>query len=112
VDALDQMPSCAPRALTGAAPEPPRGAIFVSYAEEDLDAAKRLKAGLDSAGLDVWFDKSELQGGDTWSLKNHQQHKSMQVFPSFDLAKFRRSRLGLHRIKPLEEILPRDGIGG
>ena len=33
-------------------PEPPRGAIFVSYASEDLDAAKKLKAGLDSTELD------------------------------------------------------------
>ena len=32
------------------APEPPRGAIFISYASEDIYAAKKLKAGLDSAG--------------------------------------------------------------
>jgi hypothetical protein len=51
------------------APEPPRGAIFISYAGEDIEAAKRLKAGLDSAGLEVWFDKAELQGGDTFALK-------------------------------------------
>jgi hypothetical protein len=50
-------------------PEPPHGAIFISYASEDLDAAKKLKAGLDSTGLDVWFDKAELQGGDTFALK-------------------------------------------
>jgi hypothetical protein len=50
-------------------PEPPRGAIFISYASEDFDAAKKLKAGLDSTGLDVWFDKTELQGGDAFALK-------------------------------------------
>jgi TIR domain len=50
-------------------PEAPRGAILVSYASEDFDAAKKLKAGLDSAGLEVWFDKAELQGGDAFALK-------------------------------------------
>jgi hypothetical protein len=60
--------------LPGSAPlplptEPPRGAIFVSYASEDLDAAKKLKAGLDSTELEVWFDKAELQGGDAFALK-------------------------------------------
>jgi hypothetical protein len=50
-------------------PEPPRGAIFVSYASEDLDAAKKLKVGLDSTELEVWFDKAELQGGDAFALK-------------------------------------------
>jgi hypothetical protein len=50
-------------------PEPPRGAIFISYASEDADAAQRIKAGLDAAGLDVWYDKTELQGGDAWAPK-------------------------------------------
>ena len=60
------LPGPAPLALP---PEPPRGAIFISYASEDFDAAKKLKAGLDSTGLDVWFDKAELQGGDAFALK-------------------------------------------
>jgi hypothetical protein len=50
-------------------PEPPRGAIFISYASEDVDAARRIKAGLDAAGLDVWYDQTELQGGDDFTLK-------------------------------------------
>lgn len=45
----------------------PTGAIFVSYASEDLEAAGRLAKGLRSAGLEVWFDKDALQMGDDWS---------------------------------------------
>jgi hypothetical protein len=62
------------------APEPPRGAIFISYAGEDIEAAKRLKAGLDSAGLEVWFDKAELQGGDTFALKITSNIKRCSLF--------------------------------
>ena len=45
----------------------PPGAIFVSYASEDLEAASRLAEGLRSAGLEVWFDKEALQMGDDWA---------------------------------------------
>src|SRR5262249_5784621 len=44
----------------------PAGAIFVSYASEDLKAAERLAEGLRSAGLEVWFDKDALLIGDDW----------------------------------------------
>jgi len=45
----------------------PTGAIFVSYASENLEAASRLAEGLRSAGLEVWLDKKELQVGDDWA---------------------------------------------
>lgn len=45
----------------------PNGAIFVSYASEDVDAASRLAEGLRAAGLDVWFDKDELHWGNDWA---------------------------------------------
>lgn len=47
---------------------PHEGAVFVSYASEDRDAAERLVEGLRAARLDVWFDKSELRAGDAWDL--------------------------------------------
>jgi hypothetical protein len=43
------------------------GAIFISYTRKDLDAAKRLKAGLDAAGLPVWFDMSDVEPGDDFA---------------------------------------------
>jgi hypothetical protein len=45
----------------------PDGAIFVSYASEDAEAAGRLVEGLRAAGLEVWFDKAALQLADDWA---------------------------------------------
>jgi hypothetical protein len=44
--------------------EMPEGAVFISYAREDIGAVQELKAGLDVAGLTVWFDMERLGGGD------------------------------------------------
>ena len=49
------------------AAEMPEGAIFISYTRKDLDAVKRLKAGLDAAQVKVWFDMSDLDPGDDFS---------------------------------------------
>ena len=45
------------------------GAVFLSYATEDRGAAETLRVALDEAGIDVWFDRSDLQPGDRWSSK-------------------------------------------
>ncbi|HSD60055.1 MAG TPA: toll/interleukin-1 receptor domain-containing protein, partial [Burkholderiales bacterium] len=45
------------------------GAVFLSYASEDADAVRRLAQALEGAGIDVWFDKGELQAGDDWDRK-------------------------------------------
>ena len=45
----------------------PRDAIFISYAREDLTAVQALKAGLDNAGLSVWFDIERLKPGDNFN---------------------------------------------
>jgi TolB-like protein/Tfp pilus assembly protein PilF len=42
------------------------GAAFLSYASEDAAAAGRIAAALRAAGVEVWFDQSELRGGDAW----------------------------------------------
>ncbi len=41
-------------------------AVFLSYASEDAVAAERICASLRAAGIEVWFDRSELRGGDAW----------------------------------------------
>jgi TolB-like protein len=41
-------------------------AIFLSYASQDAGVAARIGAALRGAGLEVWFDQSELRGGDAW----------------------------------------------
>jgi hypothetical protein len=44
-------------------------AVFISYAREDLAAVQRLKASLDAAGVNAWFDMDRLEGGDDFSRK-------------------------------------------
>ena len=39
-------------------------AVFISYAREDLAAVQQLKAGLDAAGINAWFDMDRLESGD------------------------------------------------
>ena len=39
-------------------------AVFLSYASQDADAARRICEALRAAGVEVWFDQSELVGGD------------------------------------------------
>ena len=41
-------------------------AVFLSYASQDAEAAKRICEALRSAGIEVCFDQSELRGGDAW----------------------------------------------
>ena len=44
--------------------------IFLSYAREDLEAAKRLFRSLNSSpGVDVWFDQERLLPGHQWEVE-------------------------------------------
>lgn len=52
-----------------ALPDMPPGAIFISYAKEDLPAVQALQRSLESLGIDVWFDKDRLEAGDLYDLK-------------------------------------------
>jgi hypothetical protein len=51
----------------------PAGAVFLSYASQDAEAAQRICAALRSAGVEVWFDQSELRGGDAWDRQIRKQ---------------------------------------
>ncbi len=44
-------------------------AVFISYAREDLAAVQQLKAGLDAAGINAWFDLDRLESGDDFARK-------------------------------------------
>ncbi len=56
------------------------GAVFISYASEDVEKAQALMAGLDEAGLDVWLDKQELEAGDEYSDKIRRNIRSCSYF--------------------------------
>jgi hypothetical protein len=44
-------------------------AIFLSNASQDANAARKICEALRGAGVEVWFDQSELVGGDAWDQK-------------------------------------------
>lgn len=54
--------------------------VFLSYASQDAEAAKRICHSLRAADIEVWFDQSELRGGDAWDQKIRQQVKSCYLF--------------------------------
>jgi hypothetical protein len=55
-------------------------AVFVSYAREDSDAARRIAEALRSHGPEVWFDQDELRGGEAWDQKLRRQIKECALF--------------------------------
>jgi TolB-like protein/Flp pilus assembly protein TadD len=58
----------------------PTGAVFLSYASQDAEAAKRICDALRAAGVEVWFDQSELRGGDAWDQSIRRQIKTCALF--------------------------------
>jgi TolB-like protein/Tfp pilus assembly protein PilF len=66
--------------VAGESESKPAGALFLSYASEDVAAAERITIALRSVGLEVWFDKSELRGGDAWDQKIRRQIRDCALF--------------------------------
>jgi TolB-like protein/Tfp pilus assembly protein PilF len=55
-------------------------AVFLSYASQDSEAAKRIADALRAAGVEVWFDQNELVGGDAWDTKIRRQIAECALF--------------------------------
>src|SRR5215210_3592526 len=55
-------------------------AVFLSYASQDAEAARRICEALRAAGVEVWFDQSELRGGDAWDQKIRKQIRDCALF--------------------------------
>ena len=65
----------------------PAGAVFLSYASQDAEAAKRICAALRAAGIEVLFDQSELRGGDAWDQTiRHEIHDCLLFIPIISAA--------------------------
>ena len=58
----------------------PIGAVFLSYASEDAEAAAHICEALRAAGVEVWFDRSELRGGDVWDSQIKKQIHDCALF--------------------------------
>ena len=90
----------------------PTGAVFLSYASEDAVAAERIATALRAAGIEVWFDKSELRGGDAWDRRIREQIHECRLFVAVisahtearDEGYFRREwRLAVERVGDMDE---------
>src|SRR5579862_8206332 len=55
-------------------------AVFLSYASQDAGAASRICEGLRAAAIEVWFDQSELRGGDAWDQRIRRQIRDCALF--------------------------------
>jgi TolB-like protein/class 3 adenylate cyclase len=56
-------------------------AVFLSYASQDAEAAKRICEALRSGGVEVWFDaEGGLEHGDAWDAKIRRQIKECVLF--------------------------------
>jgi len=69
--------------MAGESPElvsTPTGAVFLSYASQDVEAARRICDALRAAGIEVWLDQSELRGGDAWDRKIRDQIRHCALF--------------------------------
>jgi TolB-like protein/Tfp pilus assembly protein PilF len=69
--------------MGGESPKPavtPTGAVFLSHASQDADAARRICDALRAAGIEVWFDQSELRGGDVWDRRIREQIHECRLF--------------------------------
>ena len=55
-------------------------AVFLSYASQDAEPAARICASLRAAGVEVWFDQSELRGGDAWDQRIRRQIRDCALF--------------------------------
>jgi len=74
-------------------------AVFLSYASQDAQVAHRICEALRAAGVEVWFDQSELRGGDAWDQKIRKQIKECALFVPVISANTQARREGYFRIE-------------
>lgn len=74
-------------------------AVFLSYASQDAEAARRICEALRAADVEVWFDQNELVGGDAWDAKIRGQIASCALFVPIISAHTQARREGYFRIE-------------
>jgi hypothetical protein len=92
-EAAVPLPAVAPKA--GVSQQSPL--IFLSYASEDLEAAKKIRDALWQIDWDVWFDKRKLEGGDHFGLKIEEGIKTCALFLLIISANTQRRKEGYFR---------------
>ena len=67
---------------------PPGGAVFLSYASQDADAARRIAQALRAEGIEVWLDESALAGGEAWDASIRRQIRDCALFVAIGASLF------------------------
>jgi TolB-like protein/tetratricopeptide (TPR) repeat protein len=78
---------------------PSRQAVFLSYAREDSEPAARIASALRSHGIEVWFDQTELRGGDAWDQMIRRQIRECTLFVPLISANTQLRREGYFRLE-------------
>lgn len=69
--------------MEGRSPKPastPTGAVFLSYASQDAEAAFRICDALRTGGIEVWLDQRELRGGEAWDRQIRERIHDCRLF--------------------------------
>lgn len=77
----------------------PSRAVFVSYASQDAEPARRICEALRAAGIEVWFDQNELRGGDAWDTQIRKQIHDCALFVPIISANTASRREGYFRLE-------------
>ena len=77
----------------------PTRAVFLSYASQDAGAVLKVCEALRAAGVEVWFDVNQLEGGDAWDHKIREQIRSCALFVPVISAKTQARHEGYFRIE-------------
>ena len=77
----------------------PTKAVFLSYASQDADAARRIGEALRRADIEVWLDTNELRGGDAWDAAIRKQIKACALFLPIISANTRARAEGYFRLE-------------
>jgi hypothetical protein len=75
-------------------------AVFLSYASQDAEAAKRICEALRAAGVEVWLDQDGgLVGGEAWDTKIREQIATSALFIPIVSANTQARREGYFRLE-------------
>jgi TolB-like protein/tetratricopeptide (TPR) repeat protein len=75
------------------------GAVFLSYASQDAEAAQKICETLRAAGIDVFLDQSELRGGDVWDERIRREINDCALFIPIISANTASRREGYFRLE-------------
>jgi hypothetical protein len=96
-------------------PDMPPGSIFLSYASQDVAAVRKIRDALEAVGLDVWFDKRQLEWGDDFGAKIKRNIRACSFFaPVISVSTDKRSegyfrlewRLAVERAMQIADAVP------